>query len=153
MKPLPRDFIRRIRGAFPEEGPTWLRGLPDRLEVIANDLRLIPGAPCDLSYNYVCQATLEDGSPAILKCSVLKQDFERELHTLQVLAGDGVVRVLAEHHVLNAMVLERITPGDTLSGMSADDDDAASEAMASALSRARERARQRRRHRLARSTL
>jgi streptomycin 6-kinase len=78
-----------------------------------------------LSFNYVAPATQADGREVVLKVGVPRQELNTEIAALQLYAGRGSVRLLDADPALGALLLERIQPGEMLSGLAERDDEAA----------------------------
>jgi len=128
---LPDDFVKNIRNAFPAEAENWLSRLPDLLSEAAARWDLTIGEPFLLSYNYVCAATLADGTPAVLKVGVPNQELTSEINTLRVFDGQGACRIYEGDSERGMLLLERLTPGTML--VTLEDDDRATEIAAEVL--------------------
>ena len=57
-----------------------------------------------------------DGAPAVLKIQFPHRESEHEADALEVLDGDGAVRLLARDDERHALLLERAVPGTSLNG-------------------------------------
>lgn len=122
---LPPDFVRNIRLAAPAEAERWLAELPDLLVQAARRWHLQLGAPFLLSYNYVCAATLQDGTEAVLKVGVPNPELTSEIHTLHLYNGQGACCLLEADAAAGMLLLERLRPGTML--VTLQDDDRATE--------------------------
>jgi streptomycin 6-kinase len=122
---IPEQFIRHTIKAFGSAGEAWLRTLPALLVDLAGRWNLTLGLPFALSFNYVTAARLPDGTEAVLKVGVEGDEVEREINALRLYAGDGICRLLAADKANNAMLLERVRPGETLVELARTDDEAA----------------------------
>jgi streptomycin 6-kinase len=118
---LPIDFTRNIKAAFPV-GTEWLERLPGLLDEAAQRWRLVPGAPFPLSYNYVCAATQNDGSAAVLKIGVPNRELTSEINTLRLYNGQGACRILEADADKGMLLLERLQPGTMLASLKGDDE-------------------------------
>lgn len=102
---------------FPD-GRAWLARLPECIAACVERWQVTLGEPFENSYvSIVFPATLDDGSPAVLKIQYPHTESEHEGEALRRWNGDGAVRLFdedAEHH---ALLLERCEPGDHLSGI------------------------------------
>lgn len=89
--------------------------MPALLETYAQrwDLSISPSFE-NLSYNYVTPASLSDGTPVVLKLGVPNDELRAEIAALRHFNGRGIVRLLDADEENCAMLLERITPGETL---------------------------------------
>ena len=118
---LPADFEGRIFDVHGEKGATWIRNLPGVLGELGDRWAIDIGDPLQpLSYNFVATAQ-RGGQRLVLKLGVPGPDLAREIQALQVLAGEGVVRLLAADVALGAMLLERLSPGTPLKELGDDE--------------------------------
>jgi streptomycin 6-kinase len=83
--------------------------------------------PCfaALVINYVAPGTRADGTACVLKVSRHIEETRSEIAALQLWAGDGSARLLAEDADQGALLLERLEPGTLLVEVAETDDDAA----------------------------
>ena len=124
MVSIPADFSQFIQTTFPEDGPQWLEQLPDLVSDCAHRWRLSIGKPFgNLSYNYVLQVTLEDGTPAVLKAGVPRPEIGREIAAMELYNGRGAAKLLAADAELGILLLEQLQPGSVLH-QAVDDDQA-----------------------------
>jgi streptomycin 6-kinase len=126
IETLPAYFIQNNLGSFEEEGERWLHALPDLLAEYAErwSLTIHPHFP-GLSYNYVAPATLPDGREVVFKAGVVRDEVDREIEALRWYAGQGMVKLIQAEPTRGVMLLERIHPGEWLTGHA--DDDAATQ--------------------------
>jgi streptomycin 6-kinase len=113
--PIPAHLTLHCRKT--PERAAWLARLPDTIRTLATRWSLKLGAPFEglhVSASWVAPATCADNSSAILKLSLPHFEADHELDGLRFWNGDPTVRVLASDDALNAMLLERCLPGDTL---------------------------------------
>ncbi|HEY8746015.1 MAG TPA: aminoglycoside phosphotransferase family protein, partial [Chloroflexota bacterium] len=122
---IPESFIRHTIEAFGSTGEAWLYALPALLVNLAGRWRLTLGSPFTLSFNYVIAARQSDGTEAVLKVGVERDAAQQEIDALRLYAGDGICRLLAADEANNAMLLERVCPGETLVELARTDDEAA----------------------------
>jgi streptomycin 6-kinase len=91
-------------------GP-WLDGLPALLAVLARDWGITIGPPYgDATEAFVAEATLADGTPAVLKV-LIPRDAGAEANEITVLrlaGGEGCVRLLRGDAAQGALLLERL---------------------------------------------
>jgi streptomycin 6-kinase len=118
---LPPDFIRNIRQSYPPDGEKWLAELPQLLVQASRRWDLEIGEPFLLSYNYVCAATLKDGTGAVLKIGVPNIELTSEINTLCVYNGQGACRLLEADADEGMLLLERLRPGSMLVTLKDDD--------------------------------
>jgi streptomycin 6-kinase len=111
--------------AFGSAGEEWLRQLPLQLEELCQRWDLTLGEAFDLSYNYVTTVRQADGSDAVLKTGVPREELSREIRALRLYAGDAACNLLKADEERGAMLLERLRPGDMLADLARTDDEAA----------------------------
>lgn len=121
--------------AFGARGDVWLRGLPDLVAEMANRWGFEIGPPFDLSYGYVAAATLSGGVQAVFKVAAPDPDGEgrREIPALRAYGGQGAARLLNADEARCALLVERLSPGDTLVPLAQQDDDSATRIAASVM--------------------
>ncbi|HEX7131814.1 MAG TPA: hypothetical protein VF228_04530, partial [Iamia sp.] len=91
----------------------WLDGLPELVAGLAGEWGMTVGAPYpDGTEAYVAAATLDDGTPAVLKLCIPRDlDAARqEIVTLRLAAGEGCVALLRDDVERGALLLERLGP-------------------------------------------
>lgn len=115
MTDPPEQFGHTIRTVFGPAGDRWLADLPALLAGYARRWGLTVGRPYPLSYHYVVAVTRADGSPAVLKLGVPGgPQFGWQVEALRLVGGDGMCRLLAAEVPGDAMLLERVEPGQPL---------------------------------------
>lgn len=109
------EFTEIILALHGETGRKWLETLPSLLKSCAKrwDLTLSPPFE-NLSYNYVTPVRRADGTPAVLKLGVPNDEIRAEIAALRHFDGQGMVRLLEADVENCVMLLERISPGETL---------------------------------------
>ena len=89
----------------------WIEDLPDLVAEIEREWSIVVGRVFgDATEALVTEATMEDGTPAVLKL-VMPRDrdaAEAEMTVLRLADGDGCVRLLREDGARGAMLLERL---------------------------------------------
>jgi streptomycin 6-kinase len=88
----------------------WLVELPALVEAIARDWSLRVGRVYpDATEALVADATLDDGSPAVLKLLVPREEIAaNEITALRLANGEGCVRLLRDDVARGALLLERL---------------------------------------------
>ena len=144
---LPDIVVANIDEYGGEMGRAWLREFPQLLARVVHDWALTLEAPYTrLSFNYVTRVRGRDGTEAVLKLGAPWDEKRTELEWLRhyqdvgapVPPGEpnthatavGVARVLRADASIAALMLERLTPGDTLHAI---DDDAATRLLANCM--------------------
>ncbi|HEU0026231.1 MAG TPA: aminoglycoside phosphotransferase family protein [Ktedonobacterales bacterium] len=119
---IPGYFAQFTTEYWGEEGAAWLRDLPALLAQYCArwNLALLPPFP-GLTFNFVAPVTRADGSPAVLKAGVPRDEIETEIAALRLCDGAGLVRLLEADAQRGVMLLERALPGEPLSRMEDDD--------------------------------
>jgi streptomycin 6-kinase len=111
---LPTSFVRNVTSAFPDGG-RWLANLPG---LLAECLRMwdlmLDGEVYALSFNYVVPVVERGKVAAVLKLGFPSVGFAAEVRALRAFQMQGAVRLLASDERLGALLLERVTPGNTL---------------------------------------
>jgi streptomycin 6-kinase len=69
---------------------------------------------------YTTRATLQDGTPVVLKLVHPHRESEHEADALELWDGKGAIRLLARDETGAVLVLERCEPGTPLSSLAAD---------------------------------
>jgi streptomycin 6-kinase len=113
--PIPAKLALHCRKT--PERTAWLARIPGAVRTLSARWSLTVGPPIDgpqVSASWVAPATLPDGTTAIFKLGMPHFEADHELAGLLYWKGDPTARVLASDHALNAMLLERCVPGDTL---------------------------------------
>lgn len=91
----------------------WLDGLPSLIEGIARDWSITVGAAyTDPTEAFVAEASLEDGTEAVLKL-VVPRDGDAAAHEIAVLrmaGGEGCALLLRDDVARGALLLERLGP-------------------------------------------
>jgi streptomycin 6-kinase len=89
----------------------WLDALPELIRSIEADWQIMVGRPYrDATEALVAEATCSDGTPAVLKL-IVPRDNDAAAHEATVLrlaAGEGCPRLLREHVARGALLLERL---------------------------------------------
>lgn len=126
MEPVSAAFAKFISEIWEEEGERWVGNLPRLIADFEKRWSFTAEAPFpDLSYNYVAPVRMADGTEAVLKLGVPRDELLTEIAALRTYDGRGAVRLLAEAAEEGAMLLERLWPGEMLSVLAEKDDEAA----------------------------
>ncbi len=122
---VPDVLAQHVVHGLGEQGAAWLRDLPTVVANLADRWDITLGAPFLLSFNYVCRATLQDGTEAVFKIGPWCEEITREIEAIRLYDGNGMARLLAADPGQLAMLLERLRPGEMLLATASRDDDAA----------------------------
>ena len=118
---IPERFARFMIELFGEEGRTWLERLPAMLADYERRWHMTIGAPMNnLSFNYVAQAVLVDGTEVIVKTG-LTDEFPAQPEALRHFAGHGMTQLLAYDEHDAVMLMERLRPGTSLRAVKSDE--------------------------------
>ena len=109
----PERFRRYATREFGKKGAAWLAELPAILKRCCDKWGLTLGRPpAEIKVNYI--AYVELGHEAVLKVGVPHGDFSAEMEALAIYEGRGINRLIDCDKTLNAMLLERLRPGELL---------------------------------------
>lgn len=111
---LPPHFIQTIKSVHKEAGQRWLDSFDELIGECESRWGALVLEPFPLSYNFVAPVVLQDGRNAVLKLGVPGVEWQRELAAIQVFAGRGMVELLDADMESGILLLERISPGETL---------------------------------------
>lgn len=112
---LPAELVRNVVGVHGEEGRDWLAGLSNLIDECARRWSLALGTPAgQLSFNYLVDARLPDGTPAVLKLGVPHRELSTEAAALRTFDGRGAVQLIDSDDTRGVLLLERVEPGEPL---------------------------------------
>lgn len=137
---LPPRFVANVAGAGGAKGARWLRDLPRIIDEIAGRWSLIVESHFpNLSYNFVAPCVRANGAAAVLKIGFPEAHsvIFGEAAFLRAANGNGAVKLLRFDPERRALLLERLTPGESLKRMCAADDEQATRVAAGVLKRIR----------------
>lgn len=113
--PLPERFLRHAAREFGKKGAAWLEELPSILKRCCDKWGLTLGRPtAEIKVNYIAYVEMGHGAEAVLKVGVPHGDFSAEMEALAIYEGRGINRLIDCDKTLNAMLLERLRPGEML---------------------------------------
>ncbi len=111
----PERFRRYATREFGKKGEAWLAELPSILKRCCDKWGLTLGRPpAEIKVNYIAYVALGHGAEAVLKVGVPHGDFSAEMEALAIYEGRGINRLIDCDKTLNAMLLERLRPGEML---------------------------------------
>ncbi|MBT8489123.1 MAG: aminoglycoside phosphotransferase family protein, partial [Gemmatimonadetes bacterium] len=108
------------------EGTAWLEALPNVVQELTARWSLEVEAPydsLDVTASWVAPVGLPDGAPAVLKVGLPHMEAHHEADGLRFWDGDPTVYLLDGDSGLNALLLERCTPGTPLRNETDDQQD------------------------------
>lgn len=113
LQPLVRSRVESMG----EAGAAWIAGLPRVIEDLRQRWSITVGRPYPGgSSSYVARVTRDDGSPAVLKISVLADQIDRQVAVLRRADGRGYARLLDHDLAHGALLLEPLGRTLTASG-------------------------------------
>ncbi|HEX8196105.1 MAG TPA: aminoglycoside phosphotransferase family protein [Pyrinomonadaceae bacterium] len=125
---LPERFRQNILGMHGAKGAEWLEDLPVLVAEIAENWSLVVEEffP-NLSYHFVAPCVCSDGTKAVLKVGFNEPDsiVFSEAKMLELLQGNGAVKLLKFDKKRCALLLERLMPGEDLTALSRKNDEQA----------------------------
>jgi streptomycin 6-kinase len=113
--PLDPAFRQRIIDVHGDAGRDWLVRLPLLVAHLTAHWQLELGEPFKLSYSFVAAARRRDGTNVVLKIGVPGPDLDRERRALVDFESCGMVRLIDSDGGDGALLLERLSPGTSLS--------------------------------------
>ncbi len=113
---LPKAFLKNFTDLNGAEGKLWLEHLPQTITGLEEKWKIkVQEHFSNLSYNFVAPAIRQDGTLAVLKIGYLGElSVLLEANALKAYNGDGAVRLLEHDPTVEALLLERLEPGDSL---------------------------------------
>ncbi len=114
---LPKKFLQNTLDLCGKTGERWLNDLPQIIKEIENKWSFSAEKSFrNLSYNYVAPGVCADGKEVVLKIALPLNTPEifNEARFLQIVDGDGAVKLLKSDQSLRAILLEKLTPGENL---------------------------------------
>lgn len=108
---LPSAFTKNILTVF-DDGKAWLSHLPAAIKATEKqwDIRVLAHYP-NLSYNFVAPVLRQDGTRAVLKLGIPRDELASEIQALRAWKGRGAVKLLAGEPEKGALLLEMLEPG------------------------------------------
>ncbi|WP_179194727.1 aminoglycoside phosphotransferase family protein [Bacillus sp. EAC] len=111
---MPDKFVKTIKDIHKEKGEKWLQDFESLCTECENRWHLKILSPFELSYNFVAPAELNDGRIVVLKLSIPSDEFLAEVEALKVFDGNGMAKLIDSDIEKGILILERLTPGETL---------------------------------------
>lgn len=112
---LPAAFRRNVLHAF-RDGAAWLDSLPCLIADCERRWQLkIAPTPFVLSYSYVAPALTAQDQEVVVKIGVPNPELTSEIRALRCYGGGAAVELLDADEQQGLLLLERLTPGSTLS--------------------------------------
>lgn len=104
-----------------EEGRGWLARLPGIIDACAEEWSLTLGEPFPYAFaSLALPAIRDDGSAAVLKIQFPDRESGHEAAALDLMNGEGAVRLFAYDPGRRALLLERAVPGTPLKDLPSD---------------------------------
>lgn len=114
MKILKQNII----DIYGENGKRWIDTLPGIVNELSDQWGLAHITPVDnMSFNYVVKAIAPNNKPVILKLCYDKISFANERQALQYFDGNGMVQLIVDNEMHNALLLQQAIPGITLTSL------------------------------------
>ncbi|MFF2226469.1 aminoglycoside phosphotransferase family protein [Streptomyces globisporus] len=121
---IPQRLVASYATGFGEEGRAWIAGLPSLAADLLERWQLRrDGAVRSGQASLVLPVLRHDGTRAVLKLQVPREETAAALIGLRAWNGDGMVRLLDHDPASSSMLLERLDGARTLASI--DDDDVA----------------------------
>jgi streptomycin 6-kinase len=111
---LPANFQKTFTDLYKDDGKRWLEHLPQTIKQLEQLWNIqVEKHFSNLSYNFVAPALRYDGTPVVLKLG-FPEELTLEANALKAYVGDGSVRLLEHEPKVEALLLERLEPGESL---------------------------------------
>ncbi|MFD5696015.1 aminoglycoside phosphotransferase family protein [Streptomyces rubiginosohelvolus] len=121
---IPQRLVASYATGFGEEGRAWIAGLPSLAADLLERWQLLrDGAVRSGQASLVLPVLRRDGTRAVLKLQLPREETTAALTGLRAWNGDGMVRLLDHDPASSGMLLERLDGARTLASI--DDDDVA----------------------------
>ncbi|MGW4630110.1 aminoglycoside phosphotransferase family protein [Streptomyces rubiginosohelvolus] len=121
---IPQRLVASYATGFGEEGRAWISGVPALAAHLLERWQLLrDGAVRSGQASLVLPVLRHDGTRAVLKLQLPREETTAALIGLRAWNGDGMVRLLDHDPVSSGMLLERLDGARTLASI--DDDDVA----------------------------
>ncbi|WP_433543764.1 aminoglycoside phosphotransferase family protein (plasmid) [Streptomyces sp. CA-294286] len=131
---VPRRLAASYLGGFGEEGRAWVAGLPDLAAEMLERWELErEGSAGAGEASLVLPVLRHDGTRAVLRFQMPRQETTAALIGLRTWNGEGMVRLLDHDSPSGTMLLERLDGSRTLASLN--DDEVAMSALAELLAR------------------
>ncbi|WP_369899682.1 aminoglycoside phosphotransferase family protein [Bacillus manliponensis] len=132
MTNIPSSLIKTIQDIHDKQGETWIAKFSNTIQTLEQKLALKVTQPFkNLSYNYVVLSENKQGEQFVLKLGVPSLEFKHEIEALLYSQGDGVVKLLDYDENVGFLLLQHVTPGDSLAQL--EDETKATKIMAKAM--------------------
>ena len=114
-------FSKNIISIYGSAGDAWLFALPHFLKEIEKARNIKIEKPFqNLTYHYAAIAIQSDGSECVFKCGVPNEALVNEIHALQYFDRNGAVKLLDSDENKGWLLLEKCSPGVSLSKLKED---------------------------------
>lgn len=105
-----------------KEGKKWLKDIPLLIPKYEKKWHFKARNPYKLNYNYVAPVVLSDGKEAVLKIGFFKdKEFQTEIQALTIFNGESCVKIINADKKNCISLLEKLSPGKSLSSLEDDD--------------------------------
>ena len=115
---IPEYFKEKIINIYGEKGEVWIKDLPRIINLCIEKWSLTELKEADdLSYNFIMLGKSAHYGDVAIKIGVPHPEFNTELKALELYGGKNIIKCYDADLNLNAMVLERVRPGDNLTSL------------------------------------
>ncbi|UFT97891.1 aminoglycoside phosphotransferase family protein [Radiobacillus kanasensis] len=115
MVTLPENFIKAIKSIHKEKGQAWIANLDEIIRECEEAWDITILEPFRLSYNFVALAKRnQNGEEVVIKLEIPTKEFHFERLAVRDFQGRGMVKLLQVDPEKGYMLLERISPGNSL---------------------------------------
>ncbi|WP_245210583.1 aminoglycoside phosphotransferase family protein [Priestia aryabhattai] len=122
MHTLPQTFCDTVTHLHSHKGQKWLTDFPQLIRYCQQRWRINIHSHFPLSYHFVAPARKADGSELVVKFFVEPSELLHEQETLTALAGENTVKIVDSDAEKGILLLEKLSPGYSLSSLSTKDE-------------------------------
>jgi len=122
MHTLPQTFCDTVTHLHSHKGQKWLTDFPQLIRYCQQRWRINIHSHFPLSYHFVAPARKADGSELVVKFFVEPSELLHEQETLTALAGENTVKIVNSDAEKGILLLEKLSPGYSLSSLSTKDE-------------------------------
>ncbi len=122
MHTLPQTFCDTVTHLHSHKGQKWLTDFPQLIRYCQQRWRINIHSHFPLSYHFVAPARKTDGSELVVKLFVETSELLHEQEALTALAGENTVKIVDSDTEKGILLLEKLSPGRSLSSLSTKDE-------------------------------
>ncbi|WP_426629753.1 aminoglycoside phosphotransferase family protein [Priestia megaterium] len=117
MYTLPQTFCDTVTHLHSHKGQKWLADFPQLIRYCQQRWHINIQSHFPLSYHFVAPARKTDGSELVVKLFVEPSELLHEQEALTALAGENTVKIVDSDAEKGILMLEKLSPGCSLSSL------------------------------------